>query len=143
MPTLLTHILVKPECVERWEEILHVLVERTHSTEPDCIRYEYWRGQEPGRYYALLSYPTAVSFYEHQGSEHHDEFLDDFATMFAEMRLEWVDPIEDGGSGLPPTLDDRLPAGTPEKVASQAAIYPIEVAEWWVARKAGGSSEPQ
>lgn len=136
MPTLLTHIVVNANAIPRWEEIMRVLVRRTHGEEPSVIRYEYWRGAEAGRYYALLAYPTAGDFYAHQGSEYHDEYLDDFATMFAEMRLEWVDPVQDGGSPLPPTEDDPLPAETSTKIADQRALYPILIAQWWAAARA-------
>lgn len=135
MPTLLTHILVKPDAVPRWEDILRVLVRRTHAEEPAMRRYEYWRGAEPGRYYALLSYPTAADFYAHQASDYHDDYLDDFATMFAEMRLEWIDPVGNGGSGLPATRDDPLPVDTPAKIADQRDLYPILVADWWAAMR--------
>lgn len=135
MPTLLTHILVKSDAIPRWESILRVLVRRTHSEEPSVIRYEYWRGAEAGRYYALLAYPTAVDFYTHQASDYHDDYLDDFATMFSEMWLEWLDPIQEGGSSLPVTVDDPMPTGTPTKIAEQRALYPILIAEWWAAAR--------
>lgn len=135
MPTLLTHIRVKPEAIPRWEEILRVLVRRTHAEEPSVLRYEYWRGEEAGRYYALLSYPTSAAFYAHQGSDYHDDYMDDFATMFADMRMEWIDPVTDGGSGLPATADDPLPADTPEKIRDQLALYPILIAQWWAAAR--------
>ncbi|MFS0737486.1 antibiotic biosynthesis monooxygenase family protein [Sphingomonas sp. 1P06PA] len=131
MPTLLTHIEVKPDAIARWEEILQLMVQHTHGDEPDMLRYEYWRGEERGKYYALLAYPTAAAFYAHQGSDYHDEFLDDFTDMFAAMRMEWVDPVTGGGSGLPPTENDPLPADTPQKIRDQLAIYPILVADWW------------
>lgn len=131
MPTLLTHIHVHETEIGRWEEVLRLMVAHTHQSEPDRLRYEYWRGAEPGRYYALLSYPTAHAFYAHQASSYHDAFLDDFARMFSEMRLEWVDPVESGGSGLPSTRDDPLPADTPEKIRDQLALYPILIPDWW------------
>lgn len=131
MPTLLTHILVKPEAIGRWETILRDLVCRTHAEEPAVIRYEYWRGADAGRYYALLSYPAAVDFYAHQASDYHDAYMADFEAMFADVRIEWIDPVADGGSGLPGTRNDPLPDGTPTKIADQRALYPILVAQWW------------
>lgn len=131
MPTLLTHILVKPHAQERWEEILRDMVRHTHAEEPGCLRYEYWRGQEPGRYYAFLSFGDVEAFYAHQASEYHDHYLDDFADMFSDMRLEWIDPVTDGGSGLPRTLSAVLNDDAPTKLRAQLALYPILVAQWW------------
>ncbi len=138
MPTMLTHILVHPDRIARWEEILRILVARTHAEEPSVQRYEYWRGQEAGRYYALLSYPDASGFYAHQGSEYHDEYLADFEAMFADIRMEWVDPVANGGSGLAPTEADPLPDDAPERHRRQVPLYPIAKAEWWAAARAEG-----
>ncbi|HEX7781625.1 MAG TPA: antibiotic biosynthesis monooxygenase [Sphingobium sp.] len=131
MPTLLTHIGVHDAEIARWEEVLRLMTAHTNRSEPDRLRYEYWRGAERGRYYALLSYPTSQAFYAHQASSYHDAFLDDFARMFSDMRLEWIDPVQGGGSGLPPTTDDPLPATTPGKIRDQLALYPILIADWW------------
>ena len=135
MPTLLTHILVKPEAIPRWEKILADLVARTEADEPERLRYEYWRGDKPGAYYALLSYPTAYAFYRHQGSETHDKYLDDFTKMFADIRFEWIDPVARGGSGLPATENDPLPPEAPEKIRAQVGLYPILISEWWKAAR--------
>ena len=134
MPTLLTHIQVKTNCIPRWEEILRVLVQRTRAEEVgSCLRYEYWRGEEPGHYYALLSFASSTAFYEHQASDYHEEFVDDFQTMFEHMRLEWVDPVENGGSDLQSTRNDAIDSNASESVRAQVALYPIKIAEWWAA----------
>ena len=69
MPTILAHIKTKPGKTTRFETILRELVAHTRSSEPNCLRYEYWRGAASERYYALLSFVDSRAFYEHQASE--------------------------------------------------------------------------
>jgi quinol monooxygenase YgiN len=117
----------------RYEEILRELVKDTNTHEPDCLRYEYWRGAEPNAYYCLLSFTDTRAFYLHQASEYHEQYLPELFDMFDGFSIEYVDPIERGGSGLPLTHDTPLAPDAPAPMKEAVAKYPIAVQAWWAA----------
>ena len=133
MPTLLVRMQVKPGKARRYEEILRELVKDTQANEPGCLRYEYWRGGEPNAYYCLLSFTGTHAFYLHQSSEYHEQYLPELFEMFDGFSIEYVDPIERGGSGLPLTQDVPLAPGVPGRMKEAVAKYPIAVQTWWSA----------
>lgn len=133
MPTLLVRMQVKAGKAARYEEILRALVADTEAHEPGCLRYEYWRGAEPDSYYCLLSFRDTHSFYVHQSSEYHEHYLPELFEMFDGFSIEYVDPIERGGSGLPPTQDVPLAPDVSVRMKEAAAKYPIAVQQWWAA----------
>lgn len=133
MPTILAHIKTKAGMTTRFETILRELVAHTRSSEPNCLRYEYWRGAASERYYALLSFVDSRAFYEHQASEYHERYLPELLDMFEEFSLEYVDPVENGGSGLPPTANAPLGLNDSAALKEQAVKYPISTPTWWSA----------
>lgn len=133
MTTLLAHIRIKPGKEAKWEAIMHDMAAQTLATETGVRRYEYWKGQEENAYYCLLSFEDKWAFYAHQMSEHHEGH--DFADVLAGIRLEYLDPVDDAGGGLTPTLDLPLPAdATPEQRTAQER-FPLAIPEWWSGRK--------
>lgn len=133
MPTLLVRMQVKPGKDRRYEEILRELVKDTQANEPGCLRYEYWRGAEPNAYYCLLSFTDTQAFYVHQSSEYHEQYLPELFEMFDGFSIEYVDPVERGGSGLPLTQDVPLAPDVSGRMKEAAAKYPIAVQAWWAA----------
>jgi len=133
MPTLLVRMQVKPGKAARYEEILRKLVEDTEANEPDCLRYEYWRGAAENSYYCLLSFTDTHAFYTHQSSEYHEEYLPELFTMFDGFSIEYVDPIERGGANLPLTHDTPLAADVSDRMKDAVGKYPIAVQAWWAA----------
>lgn len=133
MPTLLVRMQVKAGKAARYEEILRALVADTEAHEPDCLRYEYWRGAEANAYYCLLSFRDTRSFYVHQSSEYHEKYLPELFEMFDGFSIEYVDPIERGGSGLPLTQDVPLGPDASARMKEAVAKYPIAVQAWWAA----------
>lgn len=133
MPTLLVRMQVKAGKARRYEEILRELVKDTQASEPDCLRYEYWRGAEPNAYYCLLSFTDTHAFYVHQSSEYHEQYLPELFEMFDGFSIEYVDPIERGGSGLPLTQDVPLAPDVSGRMQEAVARYPIAVQQWWAA----------
>jgi len=130
MATVLVHMKVKPGCEARFEELARHMYEVSHAKERDVRRYEYWRGAEPGRYYALESFDETSGFVAHQTSDHHDDAAPELRSLFEEIRLEWVDPLA-GASPLTPTDAQRVPEGATEH---QAAVYrsvAADIQEWW------------
>jgi quinol monooxygenase YgiN len=133
MPTLLVRMQVKAGKAARYEEILRELVKDTKANEPGCLRYEYWRGAEPNAYYCLLSFTDTHAFYVHQSSEYHETYLPELFEMFDGFSIEYVDPIERGGSQLPLTQDVPLAADASARMKEAVAKYPIAVQAWWSA----------
>jgi quinol monooxygenase YgiN len=130
MATLLAHIQVRKGREAEFEAIAAELYRETHAREPACLRYEYWRGAEPGRYYALLAFEDFHAFVRHQVSEHHEEASPRIGEVCESVRLEWVDPIT-ASSPLPPTRMQPAPAGADEKTARYHQLFAAVVQAWW------------
>jgi quinol monooxygenase YgiN len=133
MATLLAHITIKPGTEAQWEDIMRSMVHETFETEDGVLRYEYWKGQEERRYYCLLSFKDKWAFYHHQMSDHHESH--DFASVLEDIQLEYVDPVEGAGGGLPPTLDPPLPADASEEQKTAQERFPLAIPSWWSGRK--------
>lgn len=129
MATLLAHLKVKPGMEAAFERIAAEMYLRTHADEDDVRRYEYWRGEVPGTYYCLESFPDFHSFIAHQSSDHHESF--DFGSVLEDIRIEFVDPLG-SASPLVPTEQASLPPDASELAASYYARYPDICQEWWL-----------
>lgn len=132
MATLLAHIKIQPGKEAKWEGIMHDMVHHTFGTEEGVIRYEYWKGQEPLSYYCLLSFKDKWAFYHHQMSDHHEGH--DFADVLAGITLEYIDPVEGAGGGLPHTADPALPDDASDSMKTAQERFPLSIPAWWSAR---------
>ena len=130
MATILAHITVRPGSESDFEAISRELYETSHESETGLLRYEYWRGSEPGSYYTLLSFTDFNAFIAHQVSDHHESASPSIGEVVAGLRLEWVDPIA-GASPLPSTESAELPADATELFLSYHERYAAQVAQWW------------
>lgn len=130
MATILAHISVKPGSEARFEQISRDLHDASHGHEQGLLRYEYWRGSEPGTYYTLLSFSDFRAFIAHQTSDHHEAASPLLGSVLAGLRLEWVDPIQ-GASSLPSTNQQDLSDATDELTRAYAKRFAAQVAEWW------------
>lgn len=130
MATLLAHIRVRPGAEKRFEQIARELHDATHACEPDVRRYEYWRGAEPGTYYALESFGDFAGFLAHEASPHHLGALPALREVLQDVRLEWVDPIV-GASPLAPTYLTPPPDAT-DREEEYSERYGAEVQDWWL-----------
>jgi quinol monooxygenase YgiN len=130
MATLLAHIQVKAGREAEFEAIAAELYRETHANEPACLRYEYWRGAEPGHYYSLLAFDDFHAFLRHQVSDHHEKASPRIGDTCENVRLEWVDPLADA-SGLPVTRMQSLPEGADEKTTLYHKVFAAVVQEWW------------
>ncbi len=130
MSTLLAKINIHPGMEAEFEDVMTYMYRQTHGSEQGVLRYEYWRGGEPGFYYCLLSFRDATTFWRHQASGHHEGQMQRFLQCIAALDLEVVDPVPQA-SPLPPTLEGRLPPGESPAVQEQAQRFPIAVAAWW------------
>jgi len=128
--TLLAHIQVKEGREAEFEAIAAELHRETHANEPACLRYEYWRGAKPGRYYSLLSFEDFNAFLRHQLSDHHEKASPRIGDSCESVRLEWVDPIAES-SGLPATRMQPLPDGADEKTKRYHEVFAAVVQAWW------------
>ncbi len=132
MATILAKIQINPGKEALFEEVMALMYKQTHDTEPDTLRYEYWRGRDTGFYYCLLSFTDNLAFWQHQASDHHEGEAARFQECIASIDLEVVDPVS-GSSPLPPASDAAVPADAPDLVRQQAEIFPLPMAAWWAA----------
>ena len=130
MATILAHISVRPGAEAQFEEISRELYERSHEGEEGLIRYEYWRGSEPGSYYTLLSFRDFATFIAHQTSEHHETASPKLGAVLTGIRLEWVDPV-DGASPLPRTEAQDLSHVEHELTRVYAERFAARISPWW------------
>jgi len=130
MSSLLAKIQIHPGKEAEFEDVMAYMYRQTHGTEDGVLRYEYWRGREPGFYYCLLSFRDAVAFWRHQASDHHEGEMARFAECIAALDLEIIDPVQQA-SPLPATVDAGLPQGESAAVQEQAQRFPIATAAWW------------
>ena len=137
MATILAHLKIKPGEGERFEAIARRLHESTHGEESEVLRYEYWRGAEPDSYYTLLAFRDEHGFISHQVSDHHEEAGVGLGEVLADIRLEWLDPIE-GASDLPPTRRQAPIADPTDRWTHYHESMGAQVQDWWLDRRRGG-----
>ena len=137
MATILAHIVVRPGTEERFEAIARELHESTHRHETDVLRYEYWRGAQPRRYYTLLSFTDEHGFLDHQVSEHHEDAGRQLGDVIESIDLEWVDPV-DGAADLPRTVALAVPEDASERWLAYHARQGVAEADWWATLRSGG-----
>jgi quinol monooxygenase YgiN len=130
MSSLLAKIQVHPGKEAQFEDVMAFMYKQTHSVEEGVLRYEYWRGQKPGFYYCLLSFSDALTFWQHQASDHHEGEMQRFGECIAELDLEVIDPVQQA-SPLPPTIAGEAPLQESAAVQEQAKLFPITEAHWW------------
>lgn len=130
MSSLLAKIQVHSGKESEFEDVMAFMYRQTHGTEEGVLRYEYWRGREPGFYYCLLSFRDAVAFWRHQASDHHEGEMQRFGACIAALDLEIIDPVQQA-SPLPATLDATVPPGESRAVREQAERFPVVTAAWW------------
>ena len=131
MATMLIRLKIKAGQEARYEAVQRDLYEKTHRLEPDVLRYEMWRGQEPGWYYCLLSFPDINTFLlKHQISDHHEVATPPLMEVIEAESIEWVDPLQ-GASALPPTNPQDLPADAPEIARTYAKVFQVAAPTWW------------
>jgi quinol monooxygenase YgiN len=130
MATLLAHITVRPGAEADFEAVARTLYERTHGTETDVVRYEYWRGRDPRTYYSLLSFNDHRGFIAHQTSDHHESASPELGRLIETLTLEWVDPVQ-GASELVPTEMQPAPDGADDLTVAYTERYAALVAPWW------------
>ena len=130
MVTLLAHIRVKEGREAEFEAIAAKLYTDTHRSETGCLRYEYWRGAEPGLYYSLLAFDDFHGFLRHQVSDHHEEASPAIQDVCLDVKLEWEDTMGES-SPLPATRMQALPEGADEKTALYHKLFAAVVQDWW------------
>ena len=130
MSSLLAKIQIHPGKEQEFEDVMAYMYRQTHETEEGVLRYEYWRGREPGFYYCLLSFRDALTFWRHQASDHHEGEMERFAACIAALDLETIDPVQ-GASPLPATIAGEDVPTESEFVQEMAKLYPIALAQWW------------
>lgn len=128
--TILAHISVVEGKETAFESIARGLFDASHANDDGLLRYEYWRGEEPGSYYALLSFRDFAAFIAHQTSDHHESASSELAAVVRAIRLEWVDPVN-GASNLPATQPQSLDGDLGELTRVYARRFAVREAKWW------------
>jgi quinol monooxygenase YgiN len=131
MATFLAHIQVKSGCEADFEAIISELYELTHAAEPGVLRYEYWRGAEPGLYYTHGSFVDFLAFLDHQISDHHEALGPKLMELVQAIRVEWVDPLATA-STLAATDMQPLPEGASDLAIRYHERYAAKVQPWWL-----------
>lgn len=139
MSSLLAKIQVHAGMEPEFENVMAYMYRQTHGTETGVLRYEYWRGRDPGYYYCLLSFEDNLAFWRHQASDHHEGQMEKFQACIAALDLEIIDPVQ-GACALPPTHEQQVPDSEPGAVREQAHQFPINPAHWWLALRNGMAS---
>ena len=104
MPTLFCHIKIREGKETEFEAVMKSMYRSTLQKEPNCVRYEYFRAAQPGKYYSLLSFTDRFAFLQHQVSDYHEGF--DFASMLMGIPRQTNTPI-----GWPPSFPRALRQG--------------------------------
>jgi quinol monooxygenase YgiN len=130
MATILAHLKVRTGAEAQFEAIARDLFRDTHALEAGVLRYEYWRGSEPGTYYTLLSFPDFASFIVHQTSDHHETASPRLGSVLEGLRLEWLDPVPDA-SPLPATQPGGIAADADDLSRTYAQRFAVQMASWW------------
>lgn len=131
MVTIVAHVKIKADRLVQFEDIEREIARGTKSGEPDCLSYECWRSAEENKYYVILAFKNALGFYNHQVSEWHEKQLAGLYECFETVHLEFVDPVQGAGSGLPRTRDDPLPADASPRLQEYFKQFPVITSEWW------------
>lgn len=130
MATILAHIAIKSGTAAAFEAVARDMYAASHGRERALIRYEYWRGEAPDRYYCMLAFEDYRGFLDHQASPHHEAAAAPLMEMISELRLEWLDPVP-GASALPLTAGQTIAGDASETVRNYAAMFPAVIAPWW------------
>jgi quinol monooxygenase YgiN len=138
--TLLVHIRVRAGMEARFERVVAGLYRQTHEREPAVRRYEYFRGADPATYYCLLSFDDYRGFLAHQSSDHHESAGPELRELTDEMRLEWIDPLQQA-SLLAPTDPQPLPPDASPVAAHYHERFDPIGEPWWDALRSM-ASEP-
>ncbi len=134
MATILAHITIKAGEAAHFEALAREMYSATHQHETAVRHYEYWRGEQPNTYYALLAFDDFHGFIAHQTSPHHEAASGDLRSVIEAMRLEWVDPIA-GASPLPPTAHQAPAEGASDLEVRYSSMFAAHVAEWWATQR--------
>ena len=130
MATILAHITIKEGKEAAFEDLAKELYRESHETETGLLRYEYWRGADPGTYYTLLAFDDHRTFIVHQTSDHHETAAPVLGQVIEKIRLEFVDPIG-GASPLPPTEHQDPPEEADDLTVTYTDRFAARVADWW------------
>jgi len=128
MATLLAHLKVRPGKEQAFEDVQKALWQETWQNEPDILRYEHYRGREPGSYYAILAFKDFAKFIAHQTAPYHEE--PDWEGIFESVDLEWLDPIQ-GSNDLGPTREQDLGQELTERERYYVERSLCTRAAWW------------
>lgn len=131
MATFLARMTVREDGIDTFEEAAAELHRLTHEREEGVLRYEYWRGNEPGAFYTFASFRDAEAFIAHQVSEHHVALAGGvMMKVIEDFDLQWIEPVGQLGIG-PATRPMQLTGDEDETTLEYHRRFPVARAAWW------------
>ena len=106
MATLMAYMKIREGKEAEYEDQQAWLYEQTHANEERVRRYEFFRGQDRGEYYAILS--------------------------FDDHWVKWIDPLG-RASKLAPTNPQAPQEGATALMIENSKSMEIVVPQWWKA----------
>jgi quinol monooxygenase YgiN len=132
MFVVLARMQVKVDRIVDFERAAVALWQASHAAEPACLRYEYVRLVEPGRYLAQMVFDDYQGFITHQASDHHRAIAGgEMREMIESIQIEYGQPVA-AAFGAPDdsaAFDLVVPA---EARRHYRERYPQPDPGWWV-----------
>ncbi|QGN55684.1 putative quinol monooxygenase [Novosphingobium sp. Gsoil 351] len=132
MATALIRMRIKQGETVAFEAMARALYDQSHHCERALLRYEYWRGQEPGTYYCLQAFADYAGFLTYETAPYHEAAAAPIMALIADFDLQWVDPVA-GAAPLNPSLEQLLASGSGDRETFYAGLFPLKRAAWWPA----------
>jgi quinol monooxygenase YgiN len=81
---LIVTLRVKPGMEAKAEDLLRVLEQETMENDPGCLRYQWYKAEQPGLYYLLERWTNQAALDVHRKSAHLAKLLPQIAEYTAE-----------------------------------------------------------
>jgi quinol monooxygenase YgiN len=67
---LIVTLQVKPGMEAKAEELLRILEQETAENDPGCLRYQWYKAEQPGQYYLLERWTDQAALDAHRKTAH-------------------------------------------------------------------------
>ena len=84
MIDMIVTLQVKPGMEAKAEDLLRVLEQETTENDPGCLRYQWYKAEQPGLYYLLERWTNQAALDAHRKSAHLAKLLPELAACAAD-----------------------------------------------------------
>ena len=84
MIDLIVTLRVKPGTEAKAEDLLRLLEQETMENDPGCLRYQWYKAEQPGLYYLLERWTNQAALDAHRKTEHLAKILPQVTEYSAE-----------------------------------------------------------